>query len=409
MHHSCCDPTPHPYSTLTDSLATTAARARKQLPPRLASEYLRNLAIVEAAEARTLLQATRIMSDRRVALMEWLDEAAKGRTDDTPDPLKLGVVPVMVGSITDLMEGMAVRLYSQGGITARRDLKEAEAADERDGLGNLLEDARAIVAARALEVAVGLADPGPDEAIEYVISRRELFRWFDANLVEDVRASIVRIINEGMTTPEARVELEKTLGHYTRARLTNVVRTESMSAFNAGRMAYYEARAHLLVGIRFIAVVDHRTTIICAQRDGIHLPLSHPLLRVNIPPLHYQCRSVWSPMTRRRWRRAVQEAMGVDMPFDEAEAKFVAENVRRLRAAKPVMRGFGGGGSMGAEAVAPILPEPSTPIEPPTPPVPFVDPIPEDQDQQRPPRGFSPGGFIEATWRAIKRLFGWRD
>ena len=50
--------------------------------------------------------------------------------------------------------------------------------------------------------------------------------------------------------------------------------------------------------VEFLAIIDPRTTQICTDRDGLILPLTHPLVQQNTPPLHHRCRSMWSPITK---------------------------------------------------------------------------------------------------------------
>jgi hypothetical protein len=50
--------------------------------------------------------------------------------------------------------------------------------------------------------------------------------------------------------------------------------------------------------VQFLAILDSRTTAICESRHGRMMRLDSPELAANTPPLHYQCRSLLSPVTR---------------------------------------------------------------------------------------------------------------
>lgn len=53
----------------------------------------------------------------------------------------------------------------------------------------------------------------------------------------------------------------------------------------------------VLTGLRFVNPLDERTTDICRGREGVKLPLDHPWLFRNWPPLHFSCRSIVLPLT----------------------------------------------------------------------------------------------------------------
>lgn len=55
----------------------------------------------------------------------------------------------------------------------------------------------------------------------------------------------------------------------------------------------------VLTGLRFVNPLDERTTGICRSRHGVILPLDHPWWFTNWPPLHFGCRSIVLPLTRK--------------------------------------------------------------------------------------------------------------
>ena len=73
-----------------------------------------------------------------------------------------------------------------------------------------------------------------------------------------------------------------------------VYRTNTMSAFNAGRAeAFDEYEPEFL---EFIGIEDFRQTPVCAARSGIVKKRSDPFWRKNFPPLHFNCRSTVRPV-----------------------------------------------------------------------------------------------------------------
>lgn len=77
------------------------------------------------------------------------------------------------------------------------------------------------------------------------------------------------------------------------AHAENVFRTNVMGAYNSGHAEalYYAPLAHAIPAFQFLAVLDDRTTEICAERDG-QVYTRDDLVGIDVvPPCHYQCRS----------------------------------------------------------------------------------------------------------------------
>ena len=73
-----------------------------------------------------------------------------------------------------------------------------------------------------------------------------------------------------------------------------VYRTNTMSAFNAGRAeAFDEYEPEFL---EFIGIEDFRQTPVCASRSGIVKKRTDPFWKKNFPPLHFNCRSTVRPV-----------------------------------------------------------------------------------------------------------------
>ena len=73
-----------------------------------------------------------------------------------------------------------------------------------------------------------------------------------------------------------------------------VYRTNTMSAFNAGRAeAFEEYEPEFL---EFIGIEDFRQTPVCAARSGIIKKRTDPFWKKNFPPLHFNCRSTVRPV-----------------------------------------------------------------------------------------------------------------
>lgn len=73
-----------------------------------------------------------------------------------------------------------------------------------------------------------------------------------------------------------------------------VYRTNTMSAFNAGRAeAFDEYEPEFL---EFIGIEDFRQTPVCSARSGIVKKRTDPFWKKNFPPLHFNCRSTVRPV-----------------------------------------------------------------------------------------------------------------
>lgn len=70
-----------------------------------------------------------------------------------------------------------------------------------------------------------------------------------------------------------------------------VVRTAVAHVQNRARMEVYNANADIVGGVQYAAVLDSRTTLICASRDGKVFPID------KAPPIpaHFRCRSIYVP------------------------------------------------------------------------------------------------------------------
>ena len=117
---------------------------------------------------------------------------------------------------------------------------------------------------------------------------------------------------------------------FTHRRLETIFRTNMQNAFATGR--YMEMTAPAVLKRRpywrFSAVRDGRTTKVCAAAHGTILPANHPWWKTHIPPLHFNCRSTFVPMTEKDAKAAgitktpteLNSALGFGNPPDGVPA-----------------------------------------------------------------------------------------
>lgn len=100
----------------------------------------------------------------------------------------------------------------------------------------------------------------------------------------------------GLSEDEVRAKLSVLLPHIAEYRIQAIARTESMRCYNLGQLSQLKAADATVEGVEFCAILDSRTTDICAERDGLVLRIDDPRLWENTPPLHPNCRSILIPV-----------------------------------------------------------------------------------------------------------------
>lgn len=140
---------------------------------------------------------------------------------------------------------------------------------------------------------------------------KEVWPELEASAWRRVRDTIRAGIVEGLTTDEIVRLLRGTAAQgyadgllsKSRREIEAVVRTAVQHTANTAREYLYAQNTDLIKGVRFVATLDSRTTILCASKDGkVYEPGKGPR-----PPLHFNCRSTTAPIIK-SWRE-----MGFDI------------------------------------------------------------------------------------------------
>lgn len=176
----------------------------------------------------------------------------------------------------------------------------------------------------------------------------------DQSLLKKTQDIIREGIKSGETTKATIKRLEALYPSFSKTRLENIVRTESGKCYNWGRLNTFYQNADVIDGVRFSAIMDGRTTDICIARNGLILPLTDQAgIASNTPPLHYQCRSIWTPV-------AIGQ-IGKKYSFNSDQYKPIMEKM-------PPMAGFGyqdlSGITKTVQAMIPIIMPPTPKPEP---------------------------------------------
>lgn len=119
-----------------------------------------------------------------------------------------------------------------------------------------------------------------------------------AELLKVSRGTLADGIRSGSGTKEIMKMLNKEFEKYDLTvgahRVENIVRTNSLRAFNQARLNEFAKQKSMISGYQFSAIMDGRTSEVCTSHDGKKFSIDDGD-RLN-PPLHYQCRSVLVPI-----------------------------------------------------------------------------------------------------------------
>lgn len=247
---------------------------------------------LDSFEARFVRGGLRLQAERVQALRPVVERA-----------LKSGLVPATIeleGNFQDMVEAYVGQVLVEGIVQGDADVRAEELRARAAGV-NLAVDGEPVV---------------PKEAIAFIESRRDLNRFFDADQVEKVRTILGNSLRDGATVKQTMDALQTALPAASKARLENIARTEATAAYNQGRVYRFLQSKGFIRAVRFDAVLDSRVTDICEHRDGLLFAMDDPRLRQNTPPLHYQCRSVLTPISGYKLER-----MGGQARLDADRAK----------------------------------------------------------------------------------------
>lgn len=141
----------------------------------------------------------------------------------------------------------------------------------------------------------------PVEAMNWIDKWTEYFgNDYYGDVTQDVVRALKQGLAEGLTVNQTMDRLSNYLSGpgFNERRLEIIARTNSTTAFNQGRLETFRQAGDFVEHVQFLAILDSRTTDICESRNGKIFRLDDPALAANTPPLHYNCRSILSPVTQ---------------------------------------------------------------------------------------------------------------
>tara|TARA_R110000851_G_scaffold33896_4_gene90399 strand:+ start:5479 stop:6501 length:1023 start_codon:yes stop_codon:yes gene_type:complete len=169
-------------------------------------------------------------------------------------------------------------------------------------------------------VSIDLAEGLDLDAIRAITTRRKL-RLVSGNTVktltipqmwqefsEAAGRDAMRVVQAGVLEGRTGQQMARDVGALVQTRSRRqaeaVIRTSVNGIGSAARNNVYAANSDIIEGERFLAVLDSRTTITCSgieSRNEVY-----PIGRGPMPPMHYNCRSIRTPVIREEYRIGTQ-------------------------------------------------------------------------------------------------------
>lgn len=138
---------------------------------------------------------------------------------------------------------------------------------------------------------------GSEEAMEFYDNFVEYMAYTDSEeILKRTKSIILNAIRTGAPAVDTISALREALVDYTAdtsaSRLERIVRTATSRAYNGARAVYFQQSVDegRIKGFQFSAVMDGRTSAICASLDGKVFKPNE--MSAVTPPLHFNCRSI---------------------------------------------------------------------------------------------------------------------
>jgi SPP1 gp7 family putative phage head morphogenesis protein len=111
-----------------------------------------------------------------------------------------------------------------------------------------------------------------------------------------IESTIRRGIAQGLNEKEIALAVRKgNIFNISRNQSIGLSRTAITSVYAQADQQVYEANKGILAGWQYVAVLDSRTTPLCAHRDGKIYPVDD---KRHLPPAHWHCRSTTVPVVK---------------------------------------------------------------------------------------------------------------
>jgi SPP1 gp7 family putative phage head morphogenesis protein len=144
------------------------------------------------------------------------------------------------------------------------------------------------------------------------------------DLISQVMNNIDVAIENGVSQDDFREDMINTIENQWGLtpkpnRLDMIFRNNVLNAYNEGRQQIIDEARDTHPYLRFDAVLDDRTTVICRTCNGVVLPANHSWWNTHTPLMHHQCRSILVPLTE---AEAIAHGITANPPTIEPEDGF---------------------------------------------------------------------------------------
>ena len=130
----------------------------------------------------------------------------------------------------------------------------------------------------------------------------QITRITEATVVNAIVAALNQAYNQGLSPEQIAPLVMEAAGVWmSPSHATTIARTEMSKMYNAARLARYRSPENkgFVVALQYDAILDGRTTKVCRHLDGRIISIDRQdLINEYSPPNHFQCRSVWLPVTK---------------------------------------------------------------------------------------------------------------
>lgn len=138
------------------------------------------------------------------------------------------------------------------------------------------------------------------------LSVRNMVNQFRQNKVRQV----IQNIRDGITLREPNEEVKvrvKNMESLQKKHAGNVIRTITNHVSVASRDVLMRDNPDYFEGYEWVSILDSRTSIICASRDGTVYPFTDDPIKSPKPPAHFNCRSTITPKVKPEYEDKVKK------------------------------------------------------------------------------------------------------
>lgn len=272
-----------------------------------------------------MTSANEYILDRSIRHAIYLQRLKTGQVEKLVGWLNEEVYPDLLDTISTRLAKIEIRGYDVGLHTTQRlrDLETAFSGIIREGYRqaarDFAKDMRAFAQAEAQWTAgvmrssnplnIDFVVPSPSRLNSIITSSpfegKIMGDWF-SDLGRSTQQQVAKQVNIGLAQGESVDKVVRRLRgtrekrfqdgalNTSRRNAENIVRTANTHVSAQAAQTTYAENSDLIKGVRFVATLDSRTTIICITNDGKVFPLdSGPR-----PPLHWGCRSHTIPVLK---------------------------------------------------------------------------------------------------------------